>query len=377
MEEIPIICFYHSRDLDGWMSAAIVKMRFPNAILRGWDYGQQKPFIGLPEIYDAIVCDICFAPEEMHDLEKKHNLVWLDHHQSQILISKDSGFDKARGIRDIHFAACELTWQFFYPDRETPLMVWLLGRYDSFNHKGDPNQDMILHFQFGARAALHNPFDCQKLLNLSLINESGQVEHTNDQHEVLFPIIVRGQAIYQGYLVPESREIYSKKTEINFLGYKAGYVNRERFNPSNFGIDYHNDGYDIFICSWQLPSGRFAFSVYNENGKVDVGELVKPLGGGGHTGASGFVASEPLRGPSVTINDFALNNSQVQSCFDCKKNNVCIIFEHVIREIPGVMDVDSELYSPLYSRISKAIGSACIYFLSNESSKSLTDGKSE
>jgi len=37
-------CIYHSRDNDGYCSGAIVKKKYPDVILIGYDYGQTIPF---------------------------------------------------------------------------------------------------------------------------------------------------------------------------------------------------------------------------------------------------------------------------------------------------------------------------------------------
>lgn len=66
--------------------------------------------------------------------------------------------------------------------------------------------------------------------------------------------------------------------------------NKERFNPINFGIDYHKDGYDGAACFHRTKDGNWAFSLYNDNGLVDCSLIAKQYGGGGHKGASGFIA---------------------------------------------------------------------------------------
>src|SRR5665811_1044860 len=53
------------------------------------------------------------------------------------------------------------------------------------------------------------------------------------------------------------------------------------------GIDYHKDGYDGFACCW-YQKGKWMYSLYNDNGKVDCSDICKSRGGGGHKGASGF-----------------------------------------------------------------------------------------
>ena len=42
-----------------------------------------------------------------------------------------------------------------------------------------------------------------------------------------------------------------------------------------------------------MKDGRWTVSLYNENGKFDVSEIAKLMGGGGHAGAAGFVCDDP------------------------------------------------------------------------------------
>lgn len=141
-------CVYHSVDLDGWMSAAIVKhwiaktsnsyaikdlneqlqsiegLKVSHSIgvvnlqnletteyydFLGYNYGQPIP--DLSEYDKVIMCDISFPKEEMNNLFSRlgENLIWLDHHISAI---KENAFlsEELEGIRDTKFAACELTW---------------------------------------------------------------------------------------------------------------------------------------------------------------------------------------------------------------------------------------------------------------------------
>lgn len=86
-------------------------------------------------------------------------------------------------------------------------------------------------------------------------------------------------------------EIPEDSKGFNKFKYKFLCVNQERFNPINFGIDYHKDGYDGFACFW-YKDGKWAFSLYNDNGEVDCSTIAKQYGGGGHAGASGFVVSD-------------------------------------------------------------------------------------
>ena len=117
------VCIYHSIDLDGWMSAAIVKHWFENKINRrycsvcehtlpdnwtgstsccggittlndntidfiGYNYGDEIP--NLSEYDKVIMCDISFPKEEMIKLFENTDFIWIDHHISAINESKHS-----------------------------------------------------------------------------------------------------------------------------------------------------------------------------------------------------------------------------------------------------------------------------------------------
>lgn len=139
------VCIYHSIDLDGWMSAAIVKRWFKKnnkdfikdtdsnfCDFIGYNYGDPIPDVSE---YDKVtMVDISFPKEEMDKIGIK-KLVWIDHHISAIKDSEPYPYNDAFGIRDTNFAACELTWQYFFPNEPMPEIVRLLGRYDCFGHK--------------------------------------------------------------------------------------------------------------------------------------------------------------------------------------------------------------------------------------------------
>ena len=88
-------------------------------------------------------------------------------------------------------------------------------------------------------------------------------------------------------IIPMWEENGYKKYSCHVDRYKYLAINRERFNPINFGIDYHKDDYDGVACFW-YADGLWNLSLYNDNSKVDCSAIAKQYGGGGHVGASGF-----------------------------------------------------------------------------------------
>ncbi len=359
------VCVYHSIDLDGYMSAAIVKHwgminNEPPINFIGYNYGQPIP--DLSEYDRVIMCDISFPKEEMNKLldKLKHNFYWIDHHISAIKDNfeenDDYEYTKFIGLRSTRFAACELTWKYLMSNpiekfgeiedqNPMPEIVRLLGRYDCFGHKGTDEEQKVLEFQYGARSVISN----YKLAYEYLLND---LNHSG----ITYSIQTSGIAIYQ-YLCTEAKQIYKNGFEIKFwidtiptneeirpihaigicnicgkeeneqlIRYYFSYendkcdchspyhfdlfdcckdckpvaknkvpkkficINKERFNPINFGIDYHKDGYDGCACFYYDGVAKlWKFSLYNDNDKVDCSQIAKQYGGGGHKGAAGFV----------------------------------------------------------------------------------------
>lgn len=313
------ICIYHSKDLDGWMSAAIVKKYIEenpdlygkngniNNFL-GWNYGDKIP--DLTEYNKVIMCDISFPKEEMLKLtkEKQNNFIWIDHHQRTIdetvnyivknNVTEPSGF-RTKGQLE---AACELTWKYFFPNDKMPEIVRLLGRYDCFGHKQQwksiigyeeyyevsnwgnvRNIDRkVLEFQYGARQCISNYEEAYKYLNTS-----------KPEDYIINLIWEKGISIYQ-YLYTEAKQIYKKAFPIILNNKDTNYklsnflcVNQPNFNPSSFNLPYTTDGYDGMTTFEYEGEGKWKFSLRSET--IDVSVIAKQYGGGGHKGASGFV----------------------------------------------------------------------------------------
>lgn len=277
-----ITCIYHSADLDGWMSAAIVKQCYPDAILVGYNYGEPIPKINTDT--SVFMIDVSFPADELMQLAKEVSgaFIWIDHHERTIndFIAKFGeehppvvGVFPDKGEK---VAACELTWRHLYSKGINPEVIRLLGAYDSFRHKGTDEAQAVLNFQYGARALCASPEEAIKLMNVG-----------DKDIEMVKKI---GAGIHQ-YLCKTYATAYKKGFVLNFDGFRFITVNSDRFNPINFGIDYHADGYDGAASFW-YEKGKWIFSLYNDNGLVDCSIICKKRGGGGHSGASGFQTTD-------------------------------------------------------------------------------------
>ena len=289
-----MICIYHSRDLDGWMSAAIVQKYFHESDdiddgqkleLIGWDYGMDIPDI--PDGEKLVITDVSFPIDVMIDLAERCSVTWIDHHVSAIKDYLDNitritpviitsfptvQFLTGSGIEVGKKAACELTWEHFFPGKQTPRVVTLLGAYDTFRHVDmDPvAKETVEFFQYGARVHYSSPAGCFYLL------KQGQDE--------IDQIVLTGESIML-YLTGEAEKAFNHRTDVEIDGHRFAAMNKPFFNPKNFGLS--QDGYDGFMAySYSGSSGLWIVSLYSDT--IDCSVIAKSMGGGGHKGAAGF-----------------------------------------------------------------------------------------
>ncbi len=281
-----VICYYHNRDLDGWCSGAIVRrfyetIKNTKIILEGWDYNLPVPNFNN---YDTIImCDISFPEKDMYKLReyeiKGKEIIWLDHHLSSIKKSKEYiyPYDKLNGIRSTNFAACELTWEYFFGGVH-PKLVTYLGKYDSFRHKKEKNVEEIEAFQYASRSKI-NSLDTFKDEYLDF----GPYTITN--------WIAEGKIILN-YLKTDAKLKYESRLETKIGDLKICVINERHYNPSVFGINYIEDGYDALISFYRTDSKNWGFSIYSYKDGIDCSNIAGKYGGGGHKGAAGFVSDK-------------------------------------------------------------------------------------
>ena len=268
-----MICFYHKADLDGLCSAAIVKVWDREAGLFPMDYGDPVPWDAVPSGSSVMVVDFSFPMGDMERLDGERSLVWIDHHKTAIAEAEERGFNPA-GKREVGMAACELTWEYLFAPKPRPHAVTLLGRYDVWDF--DPADD-VLPFQYGVRRLRPQPGDeVWEFLMLGASRES----YVQD--------LVRDGRVILDYEAQESARLVR---ECGFAarvwGLRLICLNRLRANSRAFESVWDPKKFDAMLAfGWS--GTKWMFSLYTEKPGVDVSEVAKANGGGGHTGAAGF-----------------------------------------------------------------------------------------
>lgn len=303
-------CIYHSRDLDGLTSAAIISVytdiQGSPCQFHPYDYGEKldiRTFKGKT----ACMIDVSMPMDRMEALGKICNdFTWIDHHKSAYdeLFSycKEKGYDiqesdvnsfiKRISVKEMNLnyfyssvlSGCEITKRFYgYTLAKVPSkIVDILGQYDSWRQTEDKklvtdsNWDYVLKVQYGMR----NRFSVDKIKKILLEADAIQEES----------IVSEGNLILN--FVKESNLSYAMKNffEVEMFGLKFIALNKE-FPTGSIAFEglYYPELHDAMMAfCYDGRNEVLKVSMYTTKPGVDILSIAKKLGGGGHPGACGF-----------------------------------------------------------------------------------------
>jgi len=266
-----MICIHHN-DLDGRCSAAIVRKYFKeNVTFIETDYKDPAP-LGKLAGEDIVIVDFSYKPSDMLNIiELANSVVWIDHHAT----AKDYPYQYLTGLRnfeDKKFSGCELTWMYYFPMDAMPISVQLLGDYDKWALKMEDSKV----FYEGMKIEKNGPTE---YLWIELLDTK--------YYKTCKDIIEKGKTAtkYRDNYCAGLCKSFGYETEID--GNKAYVCNMFMFGSGGFGKKFH----EYPFCIAYIHDGKqFSVSLYSET--VDVGQIAKNHGGGGHKGAAGFVCDK-------------------------------------------------------------------------------------
>ncbi len=272
------LCLHHN-DADGRASAAIVRRALGDDVqLYEMDYGNSLPLDQVLVSEHVIVVDFSLPREDMQRLAAHHQFTWIDHHKSAIDELADIASEWP-GVRDVGEAACVLTWKYFFPDQPVPRAVILIGDRDIWRwaeaDTGSFNEGLYQLNTYPRNDKLWGPL---------LDNDT----------ETISRIIAQGEILREARLREIHRNITSRGFPVSFEGYHTLAVNLH--GSGDIGQQIRNMGYRIAYCyTDSVQNGRLTTFVTLYSAEVDVSQIARRFGGGGHAGAAGFHFE---RGPS-------------------------------------------------------------------------------
>ena len=278
-------CFHHT-DLDGLCSAAIVhfsnKYDQKHICYHPIDYKDDFPFNEIKKDEDVIIVD--FSLQKHGDFEKllkiTKNVIWIDHHKSAIDKHKDIA-RQIKGLRSEKIPGCILAWHYFCSGKSIPAIVEMIGSYDVWDFTKYDKKDLC-KIQTGIRLHEHSP---RSYIWDYLFTDGATEIITNENHSRIMEILQDGEIALKYRQNTYESLIKSFSFEADFEGYRCICCNQGMTSSQLF--DSVNGEYDLMI-PFVFDGFLFSVSLYTENGSIDVSEIAKKYGGGGHRNAAGF-----------------------------------------------------------------------------------------
>lgn len=278
---------WHHNDNDGRLSAYIAARALRrqygddnvDIVLHEMDYSKQPDFRTVESGSPCVITDFSFSPEKMRELLAiTDDVIWIDNHKTAIEALADvrrADGSEIRGIRGIEDSATLLAWNYFnYPVKTVvPEVVALVDDYDAWKHK------------LGGTMAFHLA---------SAMNDTNPGWHDSrnfwarmlDNPASLDYVKQQGQAIRE-YVDFTKAERLAK---YGWIGRMAGYDGDILCLSGVRGSKSFDSADDrpAVLCAYEHDGEKFNVSLYSDQG-IDVSEICKMHGGGGHKGAAGFI----------------------------------------------------------------------------------------
>ena len=288
------LCIYHGGCDDGFGAAFVVNLFFAGEVDFHYGVYHQEP----PDVSgrDVLLVDFSYARAVLERMAKQaRSIVILDHHKSaaEDLASfavQDSGRDAARwhdvprllrelaalgrlpvvAVFDMSRSGAGLTWDFFFCSRPRPWLIDYIEDRDLWR-KALPHSDEIIM----ALSSYPHDFETwQRIIDAgadALLPEGRAILR---YHRTLVDALKRNamRAVIGGVDVPVVN------APIQFASDVAGEL---------------AEGEPFAACYWIHPRGT-TYSLRSRKGGMDVSEIAKLYGGGGHREAAGFTVDAPL-----------------------------------------------------------------------------------
>jgi oligoribonuclease NrnB/cAMP/cGMP phosphodiesterase (DHH superfamily) len=260
------LCIYHANCADGFTAAWVVRKAFGEDNVEFYPGFYQTP---APDVSDrdVFLVDFSYKRPVLEKMKDQANTITiLDHHKTAEADLKD--LKGIKSIFDMNRSGARITWDYFFTNENPPELLLHIEDRDLWRfalRKTREIQASVFAYPYDFKAWDYlMKADMEKL---SLEGEAIERKHFKDIRE-LIKVVTRRMNIC-GYNVPVANLPYIHSSD-------AGHILGEN-EP-------------FAACYWDTPTGR-VFSLRSSETGVDVSDIAKQFGGGGHKHASGFEIS--------------------------------------------------------------------------------------
>ena len=262
------LCIYHGNCLDGFGAAWAVRHALGDEVEFYKGIHQQSP----PEVegLDVILVDFSYKKNVLEELLKTAaSITIIDHHVSaekdlaDLLESK-----KILGKFDMNKSGAMMAWEWFNTGIPAPKLIEHIQDRDLWQFKLEDTNEIL--------AGLSSyPFDFEQW-DRFMCDVNNEIDSLKRD----------GKAIVRKLLMDISELIASGVRRMRIGGYDVPVLNASSAYVSDAGNILSKDE-PFAACYWDHANGR-SFSLRASEAGVDVSEVAKQYGGGGHVKAAGF-----------------------------------------------------------------------------------------
>lgn len=267
------LVIYHANCADGFSAAWC----FHNKAKDFYDFHPGVYQNSPPTITDKDVYLVDFSYKRAvvsKMLELAKSVTILDHHKTAIedLTGLDKIYDNFHPHFDISKSGASIAWNFLNPNTPAPLLINYIEDRDLWKFTL-PNTRDISAAVFSYTYTFENwdmlmELEAAGLLELSLAGKAIERKHHKDVAE-LVKVCMRPMEI-GGHVVPVASLPYTYSSDAGHLMAK-----------------HYKEGTVFAACYWDTVEGR-TFSLRSCERGLDVSDIAKRYGGGGHKNAAGF-----------------------------------------------------------------------------------------
>jgi len=281
MSYAPDVCIYHADCMDGFTAAWVVKWHFPGAALVPARYGDLTPGTEIIGGKDVLIVDFSYPRQGLEDMRGyagANSIIVLDHHKTAQAALSDlppptfPGQPGIYAIFDMEKSGARLAWEFCRPEHAaaTPTLVDYVEDRDLWRWELPSSRQL--------NAALGTyPQDFRTWTDLSTRLGKWQ------QRQAL---IGEGTAVIRSQEHQLTQVMKAALRTMTIGGHVVPVVNAPYFMASELGNEL-SQGVPFAATYFDAPDGR-KFSLRSRPDGVDVAEIAKLYGGGGHQHAAGF-----------------------------------------------------------------------------------------
>lgn len=256
------MCIYHGNCADGFGAAWVVRKALGDIEFVAGKYQEAPPDVTGK---DVVMVDFSYKRETLLEMASSaHSILILDHHKT----AKEDLIDLPINVIckfDMNRSGAMLTWDHFFPSETPPALLLHIEDRDLWRFALQNTRQIQAN-------VFSYPYDFQVWDSLMAMAPSALASD--------------GEAIERKHFKDIKELIGVTAREMLIGGHRVPVANLPYTMSSDAGHELAK-GRPFAACYWDTPDGR-VFSLRSSDAGVDVSDVAKLYGGGGHRNASGF-----------------------------------------------------------------------------------------